>query len=92
MINIEICIMQSDYTIRSFGMKVVKDISVSGLYSLLINLGHIRQDATYGMSVFGDRVKMHTILQDDDRFELSLPLPSDPMQRRRKLALKRKNK
>lgn len=84
--------MQSDYTIRSFGMKVVKDITVSGLYSLLIDLGHISQDSTYGLSVFGDRVKMDAVLREDDRFELSLPLPSDPMQRRRKLALKRKNK
>ena len=92
MINIKICIMQSDYTIRSFGMKVVKDITVSGLYSLLIDLGHISQDSTYGLSVFGDRVKMDAVLREDDRFELSLPLPSDPMQRRRKLALKRKNK
>ena len=84
--------MQSDYTIRSFGMKVVKDISVSGLYSLLIDLGHICQDSTYGLSVFGDRVKMDAVLRENDRFELSLPLPSDPMQRRRQLALKRKNR
>ena len=84
--------MQSDYGINSFKLEVSDDISVSNLYLHLLELGYVSSGIEYGMSVFGDRVKKDYLLSENDRFELCLPLPSDPMQRRRNLALKRKNR
>lgn len=90
--QIVVYIMQSDFTIQLTHLSIQEDTTVAEIYKILVKQGSLKADVTYGMSIFGDRVTMKKTLCAQDRLEFSLPLPSDPMERRRRLALKRKNK
>ena len=90
--DIQVYIMNSDFTVSQHSVNVPVDSTVLDVLDVLLAHQYIESTEYYTCSVFGDRVKVDYVLHSDDRLELSLPLPSDPIQRRRNLALKRKNR
>lgn len=90
--EIQVYLMNADFTVSQHTIDVPADSTVLDVLEVLLFGQHIEDSKCYACSIFGDRVKADYVLQADDRLELSLPLPSDPIQRRRNLALKRKNR
>ena len=90
--DIQVYLMNADFTVSQHSIDVPVDSTVRDALDVLLFRQYIENTQCYACSVYGDRVKADYVLQADDRLELSLPLPSDPIQRRRNLALKRKNR
>ena len=90
--EIEVLIMTNDYQIQKKMVEITNDSTVEQCLDQLIQMGCIKSDHAYTVSCYGQRVKSEAIVSQDDRLELSLALPSDPMVRRRNRALKNKKK
>ena len=90
--QIEVLIMTGDYQIQKKIVEITDNSTVAQCLDRLIQMGCIKNDHAYTVSCYGQRVKPDAIVKQDDRLELSLALPSDPMIRRRNRALKNKKK
>lgn len=85
-------VMQSNYVLRLVELDIALPCTVADALSALKIKGCIENDQSYTYSVYGRRVKLTDALQCGDRFDLVIDLPVSPVERRRVLALKRKNR
>lgn len=90
--KIEVLIMQKDYQVVQTYVNLDNEATVSTCLNQLQLSGCIESDHSYTVSRYGQRVKLESRFMPEDRIELTLPLPSDPMDRRRKRALANKNR
>lgn len=90
--KIEVLIMQKDYQVVQTYVDLNNEATVSTCLKMLQSNGCIQSDHSYTVSCYGRRMKLESRIMPDDRIELTLPLPSDPMDRRRKRALNNKKR
>ena len=85
-------VMQSNYVLRLIEIDIALPCRVVDALSALKTNGCIENDQSYTYSVYGRRMALNDVLQCGDRLDLVIPLPVSPVERRRALALKRKNR
>ncbi len=90
--RIEVQVMLPDYSLQQYFFDLPEGSCVSDLLSQLREAACIENDQVFVWSVYGKKVTSDYVFSAQDRFELVLPLPTSPIERRRLLALKRKNR
>ena len=84
--------MQSDYRLLHYDLDLVLPCTLESVLLALQSRGWIDSDQHYGYAVYGRRTKGTDLLYPGDRLDCVLDLSSTPIDRRRALALKRKNR
>ena len=85
-------VMQADYRLCAVRVPIDLPCTVGEVIAYLHHAGWIKNDQEYTFAIFGRRVQPGDIIAHGERLDVVIPLPTSPVERRRALALKRKNR
>ena len=86
------CVMQSNFKLLHYQLDLALPCTLESVLHVLQSRGWIDPDQCYGYAVYGRRIKSADLLYPGDRLDCVLDLTSSPVDRRRAVALKRKNR
>ena len=84
--------MQKDYQLVEYFLVLEASETIKQVVEKIKKIGWVDCIEQMAFSVYGERVKPEYILQNGDRIECCLNLPTDPIDQRRIRALKVKNR